>query len=305
MNAIKRYSGQSALWLLMLTGGALPAQAQQLPPLTVVPPLPGKIEFAGEHVPLENYDTRESLQREMTITSYMHSRSLYALLHARRYFAVIEPILAENNIPNDFKYLCMAESGLNPDAVSPAGAAGLWQIMPAVARSYGIEVGTQIDERYHTEKATRAACRYLKEAYAKFRSWTLAAASYNLGMAGLATRMEKQGIGNYYDLFLPEETLRYVHRILSMKLLYESPARYGYTLPSDAAYPPFDRYREVSISTREIDWPAFAREQGTNYKMLRELNLWIRDYTCANANGKSYTVKIPLPGFRNELKITN
>ena len=285
--------------LTLLTCEMTPVRAQQLSLHTVIPPLPGKIEFAGERVPLENYDTRESLQREVSITTYMHSRTLYALLRTRRYFAVIEPILAENNIPNDFKYLCMAESGLNPDAVSPAGAAGLWQIMPAVARSFGMEVNAQIDERYHIEKATRAACRHLKESYAKFRSWTLAAAAYNLGMAGLSTRMEKQGIGNYYDLFLPEETLRYVHRILSMKLLYENPARYGYAFPSEAAYPPFDRYREVSVSARGIDWSAFAREHGTTYKMLRELNPWIRDYTYANPNGKSYTVKIPLPGFRS------
>lgn len=283
---------------IALACGLFSAGAQQLLPHAMVPALPAQAEFAGERVPLENFDTRESLQRELSVTTFMHSRTLYTLLHTRRFFPVIEPILEENGIPNDFKYLCMAESALNPEAVSAAGAGGLWQIMPAVGREYGLEVGRDVDERFHIEMATRAACRHLRESYTRFGSWTLAAAAYNLGRTGLATRMEKQGIDNYYDLFLPEETIRYVHRILSLKLLCENPAQYGYQVSASAFYPPLERFGEVDVDSRNIDWSAFAREHGTTYKMLRALNPWIRNYSHDNPTRKTYSIKIPLEGFR-------
>lgn len=258
-----------------------------------VPPLPARLDFAGEPVPMQNQDTRESLMREMLTTLYMHSRTLQTILASERYFAVIEPILAKYGVPDDFKYLCMAESGLNPEARSGAGAGGLWQLMPAYAKSAGLLVGDEVDERYHIEKSTEAACRYLIDAKRRLGSWTLAAAAFNAGVAGVSRRLEKQGVESYYDLFLPNETLRYVFRVLSFKLLMSDPAAYGYKIDKKEYYPLLPAYEEVTVDDPEIDWAAFAREHGTHYKQIRQLNPWIRDYDHANKAGRSYTVKIP------------
>ncbi len=267
-------------------------------PATVFPPMPDVLDFAGEKVPLENYDTRESLAKELAVTCYMHSRTLLTLAATTRYLPVIEPILARNGIPSDFKYLCMAESGLNPNVVSAAGAAGLWQLMPSVGKARGMIVTGEIDERYNIEQATQAACDYLREAKAAFGSWTMAAASYNLGLAGLRKRADKQRIGNYYDLFMPEETLRYVFRILAWKLVAEDPAKYGFSIAPDEYQKPLDNYKEVETDEKTIDWSEFAARHGTTYKMLRELNHWIRDYDCRNPSGHSFTVRIPQRKFR-------
>ncbi len=258
-----------------------------------VPPLPDKLDLAGEPVPMQNQDTRESLMREMLTTFYMHSRTLQTILASERYFAVIEPILAKYGVPDDFKYLCMAESGLNPEARSGAGAGGLWQLMPAYAKSAGLLVGDEVDERYHIEKSTEAACRYLIDAKRRLGSWTLAAAAFNAGVAGVSRRLEKQGVESYYDLFLPNETLRYVFRVLSFKLLMSDPAAYGYQIDKKEYYPLLPAYEEVIIDDPEIDWAAFAREHGTHYKQIRQLNPWIRDYDYTNKAGRSFTVKIP------------
>ena len=266
----------------------------------MIPPIPAELDFAGERVPLENFDTWESLAKDLMVTCYMHSRTMQTLLATTRYFPIIEPILERYGVPNDFKYLCMAESGLNPNVRSTAGAAGLWQIMQATGREYGLFVGTGVDERYHVEKSTEAACKYLLGAKAKLGSWTLAAASYNLGIAGVTTRQEKQGITNYYDLYLPEETMRYVFRCLTFKLLMNDPTQYGFVVQPDQYFKPLDKYREVQVSSATIDWSALAREHGTTYKMLRELNHWIRDYTYANSARRTFTVKIPTSGFRQE-----
>ena len=285
--------------LLFMLGICLPTMAQSHFAKVYIPPIPQSLEFAGESVPLENYDTRESLRRELLTTCYMHSRTSLTLLNTRRYFAIIEPILEEYGIPSDFKYLCMAESGLDPNVVSVAGAAGLWQLMPATGRKYGLDVGSEVDERYHIEKATVAACRHLLESYEQFGSWTLAAAAYNLGDAGVARRIEKQGVDNYYDAFLPVETLRYMFRILSFKLVTESPHSYGYMISSQDYYPPLTDYHEVETNDLQIDWSKFAAANGTTYKMLRELNHWIRDYDYTNRARKTYVVKIPNADFRN------
>ena len=258
-----------------------------------VPPLPDKLDLAGEPVPMQNQDTRESLMREMLTTLYMHSRTMQTLLASKRYFAIIEPILAKYGVPNDFKYLCMAESGLNPEARSGAGAGGLWQLMPAYAKSAGLLVGDEVDERYHIEKSTEAACRYLIDAKRRLGSWTLAAAAFNAGVAGVSRRLGKQGGESYYDLFLPNETLRYVFRVLSFKLLMSDPAAYGYQIDKKEYYPLLPAYEEVTIDDLEIDWAAFAREHGTHYKQIRQLNPWIRDYDYTNKAGRSFTVKIP------------
>ena len=278
----------------------LPASASGASAMATVriPPLPAQLDFAGEPVPLTHFDTRESLVKELLMTCYLHSRTMQTLLAATRWFPVIEPILARYGVPDDFKYLCMAESGLNPNIQSPAGAAGLWQIMPATAREYGLFVATGVDERYHIEKSTEAACRYLLAAKAKMGSWTLAAAAYNLGLAGITTRQEKQGVTNYYDLFLPEETMRYIFRCLTFKLLTNAPALYGFQIRPEDRFAPFDRSREVSVDEAAIDWSALARRYGTSYKMLRELNHWIRDYTYTNTARRTFVVKIPEAGFR-------
>lgn len=285
-------------------------RAQQLPSRTLVekepmapvmiPPMPAQLDFAGERVPLEHYDTRESLIREMSVSCYMHSRTLLTLLATTRYFPVIEPILKKHGIPEDFKYLCMAESGLNPNVRSTAGAAGLWQFMEPAGKEFGLFIGTNrlVDERYHIEKSTEAACKYILDAKRRLGSWTLAAAAYNAGVGGVQTRMQKQGVKDYYDLFLPDETMRYVFRILSFKLITPDPDRYGFVIARDDYYKPLTDYYEIEVNDATIDWSAVAQSQGTNYKMLRELNHWIRDYTYTNSGKRTFTVRIPNEGFR-------
>jgi len=258
--------------------------------------LPAKLDFAGEAVPLDNRDTRESLIRELLTTSYMHSRTVLTLLNSQRYFAIIKPILSEQGVPEDFVFLCMAESGLNPEAVSGAGAGGLWQLMPTVARSCGLIVDNDIDERFNIEKATAAACTCLKSARDTFGSWTCAAASYNLGVTGVMTRIAKQGTDSYYDTFFPEETLRYVFRILSFKLLFDDPGRYGFPIPPEQYYRPLDGYRIEEVTGEQIDWSAEARSRGTTFKALRELNPWIRSYQYTNTQGYTFKVKFPTAG---------
>lgn len=257
----------------------------------VVPPLPKHLDFAGERVPLENHDTRESMEEDLMVTMYMHSRTMTTLRNTKRYFAIIEPILEKNGIPADFKYLAMAESSLNPEAHSPAKAAGLWQILASTATPYGLEVNGDVDERYHIEKSTEIACKYLKQAYEKFGSWTMAAASYNVGQAGVSRRSEKQGVNNYYDLFLPTETMRYMFRILSFKLVTEFPEDYGFMLKHKDYYAPY-KYETVEIKDVNIDWSSVAKKYGITYKLLRELNPWIRDYGYVNKLGKTYQLKI-------------
>ena len=267
----------------------------------IIPPIPGKLSFASENVPLDYYDTRESLEEDLAVTMYMHSKTLKTLRATKRYFPVIEPILEKYGVPADFKYLAVAESGLDPEAYSPAKAAGLWQILATTGKEYGLEVGTGVDERYDVEKSTIAACKYLKKAYERFGSWTLAAASYNAGMAGISRRMASQGEQNYYDLFLPTETMRYIFRILSFKLVERDPSAYGFYIDPEQYYEPY-RYAVVEVSDRKINWSDVAHQYGTNYKLLRELNPWIRGYQHDNVSGKTYKVKIPEANFRTEAR---
>jgi len=270
------------------------------PSAVIVPPVPDKLDFAGESVPIANFDTRESLYEECGVTMYMHSRTLNALRATKRYFSIIEPILAENGIPDDFKYMAMAESSLNPEAYSTARAAGLWQIMSSTATDNKLEVNDYVDERYDIEKATRVACKYIKQARERFGSWTMAAASYNLGMTGLAKRVGIQKTADYYDLWLPAETMRYMFRILSLKLATENPGAYGFRIGDDDYYLPLVT-RDVTVSDADIDWVKVAHDNGTDYKILRELNPWIREYKHPNKAGKSYTVKVPVPGMRTAI----
>lgn len=284
--------------------GGRPAVAdipEETPPV-FVPDLPKELTFAGEKVSVQYAEVREALEREMTVTMFMHSRTLRTLRLTTRYFPVIEPIMKKYGIPEDFKYLCMAESGLDPNTVSPAGASGLWQIMPSAAKDYGVETGSNVDLRFNVEIATEAACKYLRDAYKRYGNWTLVAASYNAGQAGVSRRMDIQGVKSYYDLFLPDETMRYIYRILSFKLLTENPQKYGYRLRRKDYFPAFENYKEVTVSEQNINWSAFAAKHGTNYKTLRILNPWIRSYEYANKGGTAYTVMVPTEGFRENGK---
>ncbi len=259
-----------------------------------VPTLPQKVSFAGEEMPIDRFDVRERLEEDLSVTLYMHSRTLRTLRGMDRYFPYIEKSLKEAGVPDDFKYLAMAESSLNPTARSHAGAAGIWQLMSGTAKDAGLEVNNDIDERYNFEKATKVAMKYFNTAYKKFGNWTLVAASYNVGMAGVSRRQLSQNSPkSYYDVFLPEETMRYVHRIVALKLVSEDPSFYGIMLKKEDQYKPFE-YKEIKVSGANISWSDVAAKNGTNYKMLRLLNPWIRTYKHANKALKSYTVKVPI-----------
>lgn len=258
--------------------------------------MPDEISFAGERVPLENFDTRESLEREVITTTYRHSSTILIIKRAGRYMPVIEKILKENNIPDDFKYLAVAESDLS-NAISPAGATGFWQIMAPTGKEQGMEINNEVDERYNLEKSTKFACDYFRKSYEKYGNWTLAAASYNGGRNGIDDQIEIQKEYNYYDLLLTEETARYIFRVLSYKLVINDPASFGFDIDSAEIYPVL-RYYEVKVDTAVADFAEFAKSYGTNYKMLKLLNPWLRKPYLTNRAGKSYLIKIPEDGSR-------
>lgn len=258
-------------------------------------PIPGNLNFAGEKVPLHKTYVRESYDRELLVNTYWQSSTLLLIKKANRYFPVIEPILKEEGVPDDFKYLPMIESGFQERAVSPAGAVGVWQFMAGAAGDYGLEVSKEIDERYHIEKATIAACRYLKKAYERFGSWTMAAASYNAGQRGMDRQIERQKTTNYYDLLLTEETGRYIFRLLAMKEIVSSPGDFGFKLEQNDLYPVIETDTLV-VSEPIPDFADFAIANGTTYRELKDLNPWLRETSLSNPAGKSYTLKIPKPG---------
>jgi hypothetical protein len=255
--------------------------------------IPDNVSFAGEKMPLDQFDVKEALDRELLSNSYFHSQTIRYIKLAPRYFPVIEPILKEMGIPDDFKYLAVAESGFNPRAASPAGAVGFWQFLDVTAKEYGLEVNKEIDERYHVEKSTYAFCSYLRSSYNKFGSWTLAAASYNGGMARVESQKSRQKMSEYYDLLFVEETQRYVFRIAALKLIMENPEQYNFVVKENEKYP-FIKTREVEINGPVKNFADFAIEQGINYKLLKDFNPWLRDDKLTNAAGKKYTVKIPV-----------
>ncbi len=259
--------------------------------------LPKKLTFAGENVPLEYFDVRENLDRELLSTVYFHSQTIRYIKNMPRYFSIIEPILKSNGIPEDFKYLCVAESGFDVRAVSPAKAVGLWQILESAAKENGLEINAEVDERYHIEKSTEAACRILKSAYNKFGSWSLVAASYNGGRAGLDQKITSQKVKSYYDLLFVEETTRYVFRILALKMVMEDPEKYGFKVDKKNLYPIIET-ENVEVKSSIADLAAFAIDKGINYKILKMFNPWLRDTFLKNPTKKTYTLKIPEKGFR-------
>jgi len=260
--------------------------------------LPETLSFAGEPVPLDYFDVRESLERELLVNSYFHSQTLRYLKLVPRYFAIIEPILKADTIPLDFKYLALAESGFNPRVISPAGAVGIWQFMKGTAEDYGLEVTTEVDERYNLEKATHAFCRYMKDSFRKYGNWTLVAASYNAGRRFIDRQLSIQKERNYYDLLLGEETERYVFRILALKMIMENPEAFGFRVTDEEKYPVW-KTTSMDINNAIPDFALFAKEHGTNYKILKILNPWLRESFLTNAKGKSYTIQLPDKHFRS------
>ncbi|MCB0698618.1 MAG: lytic transglycosylase domain-containing protein [Chitinophagales bacterium] len=256
-----------------------------------VPDIPEQMTFAGEPVPLHKWEVAEGLEREVLINSYRHSSTMQILRLSSRYFPVIEERLKANGVPDDFKYLCVAESSLT-NATSPAGAKGFWQFMNSTAKRYNLEVYSEVDERYHLEKATDAACKYLKEAYSRFGSWTAAAASYNCGQAGFGNRAESQQQDSYYDLMLPGETMRYIYRILAFKYIMTSPEAVGFNILNQDKYQPVST-KSITVTQTIPDLAAFALYQGTTYKMVKILNPWLRDDKLTISQGNSYVIELP------------
>jgi membrane-bound lytic murein transglycosylase D len=259
--------------------------------------LPDNVSFAGEKMPLENFDTRESLEREILTSAYRHSSTILIIMRAHRYLPVIEKILKKNNIPDDFKYLVAAESEYT-NIISPAGATGFWQIMPETGKEEGMEINSIVDERYDVEKSTQFACEYFQKSYEKYGSWTLAAASYDGGRAGIDEQVEMQHQKNYYDLLLSEETARYIFRVVAYKLIITNPAYYGFRIPEKDLFPELKCF-EVKVDTAVTDFSAFAQKYGTNYKMLKLLNPWLRKPYLTPKPNKEYTIRIPSEGMRN------
>ncbi len=269
-----------------------PEEISTSKPLYQAPPLPDSIQFVGDAVPLDRFDVRENLERELLVNAYFHSQTIRLIKLAPRFFSMIDPILKEEGIPADFRYLAVAESGLNPKAVSPASAVGLWQLISSAAKENGLEVTSEVDERYHIEKSTRAASKYLRKAFAKYQDWSLVAASYNAGFTGIDRQLARQKVASYYDLLLAEETERYVYRIMALKLILENPLEYGFNVSEDELYPLW-KTREVEIKGPVADFADFAISHGITYKTLKYYNPWLRDNKLTNKDSRSYLVKIP------------
>lgn len=259
--------------------------------------VPDYMDFAGEEVPLSNPDILERMDRELLVNTYWQSNGLLMFKRAKKYFPIIEPILAKHGVPDDFKYLAVIESGLT-NAKSPAGASGFWQIMRATGREHGLEVNGNVDERYHLEKATEVACDYLKKAKENLGSWTLAAAAYNAGNAGIKRRLDAQQVNGYYDLLLGEETGRYVFRILALKEILSNPSKYGFNFRDKDLYSKVPTYL-VEVDTAVTDFAGFAKQFGINYKILKLHNPWLREPHLNNKSRKQYFIELPKEGYYN------
>ena len=256
------------------------------------PVLPDRMNFAGEAVPLSRWDVKERLDREMLFNYYNQANVLFLLKLSNRYFPAISERLKANGVPDDFKYLCVAESNLMSTAISSSKAVSFWQFMNGTAPGFGLIVNSEVDERYNVEKATDAACKYLKQSYAKFGSWTAAAASYNCGQAGYNTRAMQQRTKNYYDLLLPEETNRYIFRILAFKHLLQNAQELGFNLREEEKYEAVS-FRTIAVDSSIKDLSQFAISNGTTYKMIRLMNPWIRGNSLTVSTGNSYQLKLP------------
>jgi len=270
---------------------------QQTPQILRVEALdiPDVMTFAGERVPLQDTDVRERLDREIHVNTYWHSNMLLMIKKANRFFSEIEPLLKKYNLPDDFKYLAVAESGLD-NVTSHAGASGFWQFMKATGKEYGLEINNYVDERYNLELATKVAAQYLINSKELFGSWTTAAAAYNAGNAGITKQMKRQDATDYYNLLLNSETGRYVFRILAFKEILSNPEKYGFYVDQQDLYQAIPT-KTIIIETPIEDFAKFAKQQGINYKILKIHNPWLRDTYLKNVSGKAYSIKIPIPGY--------
>jgi hypothetical protein len=258
------------------------------------PEIPNYLEFAGEKIPTENFEVFERMEREFISNTYFHSATILALKRATRWFPVIEPILKENNIPDDFKYLCVAESNMD-NVISPAGATGFWQFMKPAGEKYGLEINSLIDERYNVEKSTEAACKYLKDSYDMFGNWILSAASYNMGTDGVELQMKRQGAKDYFNLVLNSETSRFVARIVALKYILQNPEVYGFDIKDDEKYNPIEYY-EIKLDSSVSDFAEYAKSLGINYFILKMYNPWLRDNYLSNKSKQVYMIKLPTEG---------
>ena len=259
--------------------------------MTTSPDIPESVTFCGQTIDLTRYNMYEAMDRELSSLTYFHSSTLMTIKRANRFFPIIEPILKANGVPEDFKYLAVVESLLDPRVVSHARAAGMWQFMESAGREYGLVISPTVDERYNVARATEAACRYLKDAYAKYGDWASAAASYNAGMGRISGAFASQRETSVLNLWLVEETARYVYRILATKLIFENPAKYGFALRARDLYSPIS-CDEVTVSAGIPDLVAFAKSHDITYADLKRFNPWLRDSKLIS-NGRSYTILIP------------
>lgn len=286
----------------LLTGSSLTAEqhsAKSEVPYCVTPPnVPEQVSFDGQTIDLRRYDRRERMDREMMAFTYMHSTTLLLIKRANRYFPIIEPMLKANGIPDDFKYLMVIESSLNPIARSPSGAAGLWQFMPETAREFGLEVNDNVDERYHIQKSTAAACKYFKQAYAKYGDWMAVSAAYNAGQGRISSQLDKQLASHAMDLWLVEETSRYMFRLLAAKEIFSNPQRFGFLLKQEHLYPQIP-YTEKSVTSNIDSLSEYASQQGVTYAQLRDANPWLREPSLKNKSGKKYVIQIPTQAGMN------
>ena len=257
--------------------------------------IPEHLNFAGEDIPLDDPDILERMDRELLVNTYWQSNGLLMFKRAHKYFPIIEPILKKHGVPDDFKYLAVIESGLM-NVVSPAGARGVWQIMPTTGKEYGLEINDNVDERYHLEKSTEVACEYLKKSKEQLGSWTLAAAAYNAGNYGVSKRLQEQDVTDYYDLLLGEETGRYLFRIVALKEILSHPDRYGFNFREKDLYTQVPTYK-VEVDTAVTDFASFAKGFGINYKILKIHNPWLREPHLNNKSRKQYFIEIPKEGY--------
>ena len=263
--------------------------------------LPQKIEgadlsksysFAGEALPMDNFDVRERLDRELMVNSYWHSNTILNIKTSKRFFKLFEQIFAEYGIPDDLKYIAVAESNLR-NVTSPAGAKGIWQFMKTVGQSFGLEINTEVDERYHVEKATHAACKHLLGLKKRFGTWTMAATAYNIGPTKLAREIENQRARTYYDLNLNDETMRYIFRLVAIKEILKDPQRFGFYLEEKDYYQPLNEFAVAEVNEPIPNLGDLAEKYGTTYRMLKVYNPWLRSHKLTNSKGKKYQIKIP------------
>lgn len=256
------------------------------------PSIPSSITFAGQTVNFDRNDMYERFDRELTALAYTHGNTLLTIKRANKYFPIISPILKRYGVPQDLLYLACIESYLDPRALSPSKAAGLWQFVPVTAKQYGLEVNDYVDERYNIEKETEAACKFLLSLKNRFGSWESVAAAYNAGNTRIANELDSQGVRSTFDLYLPEETSRYMFRLFAMKEIMENPTKYGFTIKPSQLYNPIN-CSTVTVSGSVEDWQKWAQQHGTNYMTLRDLNPWIRAKSLPNKTGKTYQVLLP------------